>query len=85
MRKLSLNQLDLGEGNLLQRKQLKTVFGGYISTGSCAYVTRNGDGEIYVEQNVSQETAQSIGSLDGNNWCCESCDTASWINSCNVC
>lgn len=85
MKKLNLKNLNLSPGDFLGREQLLTVFGGYIGAGSCAFVTRNGDGEIYVEINVSQETAQAIGSLEGNNWCCESCDTASWINSCNVC
>ncbi|MET2983634.1 hypothetical protein [Aureibaculum conchae] len=70
---------------LLQRSELKSVFGGRVDEGSCAYVTRNGDGEIYVEKNVSQDTAESFGEEPGNNWCCESCNTASWIDSCNVC
>ncbi len=35
MKKLSLKSLKLGANDLLQREQLKTVFGGY-SDGPCA-------------------------------------------------
>jgi len=39
MKKLSLNELDLGTENLLQREQLKSVFGGAQPNGfDCAPV-----------------------------------------------
>ena len=69
----------------LNRKQQQLVFGGLhelnAQGGSCAFVTYGGGGEIYVEKNVSRETARSR----GDRWCCASCSSASWINSCNVC
>ena len=73
----------LNLGKALNRKQQQLVFGGREDdeSGTCAYVVYNGDGEILVEKNVSKSTAMSI----GQNWCCDSCDSASWIDSCNIC
>ncbi|OQD42717.1 hypothetical protein BUL40_09355 [Croceivirga radicis] len=58
MKKLSLKKLNLGADELLQKEQLKTVFGGYGSgcfddcksdsdcSGECpkCYITQGGDG-----------------------------------------
>lgn len=35
MKKLSLKNLKLGADDMLQRNQLKTVFGGYSGSGTC--------------------------------------------------
>lgn len=71
----------------LNKEQQKSVFGGLAAAGgSCAVMMQNGDGEILVVQglSLSQVTAAG-GNGGGNRWCCDSCSTASWINSCNIC
>jgi len=74
MKKLSLKNLNLGANDMLQRNQLKTIFGGdggYTgNTGTCAY-QYNG----YVIIDASRESAQS--NTTGY-WCCDSCCSASW-------
>ena len=85
MKKLSLKKLKLEKSDLIERNQLKTViggyggYGGYGDTGSCYYLTgRDGDGAPIGGMRVSMDEAKEATS-NGGNWCCSSCDSASWL------
>ena len=70
MKKLSLKNLKLETNDMLQRNQLKTVFGGYgpPGSGTCGY--RNDMGVIC---GLSKEVAMEQVTLFGGYWCCGSC------------
>lgn len=76
MKKLSLKNLKLEANDMLQRNQLKSVFGGYggYNTGTCAYQNVHG----WVVIDASKSTAQAGAAESGGHWCCDSCCTASW-------
>ncbi len=77
------NILNLEGVAVLTKEQQKSVNGG---RGTCAVRMLNGDGEILVMQNLSlAEVTAAGGNGGGNSWCCASCGTATWINSCNIC
>ncbi len=80
MKKLSLNKMKLEAGDMLQREQLKTVFGGYSigegTIGTCAYQHPT----LGVVVEASRETAERRAKRFGTHWCCESCCTTSWAN-----
>ena len=73
----------------LNKDQQRNVFGGLVdgngTSGSCAVRITNGDGEILVYWGSKSEITSLGGNGGGNSWCCASCSTASWINSCNIC
>ena len=76
----------------LSKDQQKNTFGGRGldaggngTTGSCAVLITNGDGERLVFRGTLAEITAAGGNGGGRRWCCESCSTASWINSCNIC
>jgi hypothetical protein len=81
MRKLSLNELNLGVESLLQRGQLKTILGGYIQ--ECRLAIRNADGSFgyWTDAAYSVSDAQDAYNShqtfsDGSyvsGYCCASC------------
>ena len=74
------NILNLEGVTALSKEQQKSINGG------CAVRMTNGDGEILVVTGLSlAEVTAAGGNGGGNRWCCASCGSASWINSCNVC
>lgn len=73
------NILNLAGVSVLSKQEQKSVNGG------CAVLITNGDGEILVMHGTKEEITAMGGNGGGNRWCCESCDTASWIDSCNIC
>ena len=70
--------LSLEASDLLQREQLKTVFGGYVSTG-CAYQGGNGYAGIS-SPTMSYSEAQSGASITGGYFCCASCCSVGWLD-----
>jgi len=65
MKKLSLKNLKLEVNDILQREQLKTVFGGYVNDGDCRIFVRmvdsngNETGQNYWTDKIySVESAQ---------------------------
>lgn len=68
MKKLSLKNLNLGVNDLLQKQQLKSIFGGYGS-GSCGYKSPNG--EVWCGLSANQAAAAAAN--NGGYWCCQSC------------
>lgn len=77
MKKLSLRNLKLGNDDLLQREQLKTVFGG--NTG-CAYQGGNGYAGIS-DPNMAYMTAMAGSIQNGGYFCCASCCGVSWLST----
>lgn len=77
--KLDLQQLN---AEVLTRSQMKTIFGGLASGGTCAYYLPDGSasGGPIVTYNVSSQEAQEYANAwgAGAHWCCDSCGTASW-------
>ncbi len=78
MKKLSLKKLKLESSDLLQRNELKTVFGGEYN--ECQALV---NGQLYFGLSVS--TAQSFynqgvsgGYGDNSAYCCASCSEKSW-------
>ncbi|MEW4924703.1 hypothetical protein [Algibacter sp. 2305UL17-15] len=84
MKKLSLKSLKLEAGDMLQRDQLKTVFGGY---GCSVYYTENGVSQ-WSAQTLTVSQAQSAYNSGGDElfnghgnpsitvsgYCCASCN-----------
>lgn len=77
------NILTLDGVSALSKQEQKSVHGGLA--GSCAVRMLDGDGEISVVWGTKAEITAAGGNGGGNSWCCASCATASWINSCNIC
>lgn len=78
------NILNLEGVVALNKEQQKNVFGG--KSAGCAVMMQNGDGEVLVVKGLSlSEVTEAGGNGGGNRWCCASCSTATWINSCNIC
>ena len=80
MKKLKLEELNLGYAEVLSREELKKVLGGMGSGGSgggsgagccCAHGSYNGFDVYYcgMHKDSAQQKAQEI---DGK-WCCDSC------------
>ncbi|WP_306353459.1 hypothetical protein [Flavobacterium sp. '19STA2R22 D10 B1'] len=67
----------------LNKIQQRSISGG--RNGSCAVMMTSGDGEILVMHGTLAEITAAGGNGGGNKWCCKSCNSASWINSCNIC
>ena len=65
--------LNLEGVEVLSKKQMKTVEG----SGTCAYT----DGDGLVRTGISKATATSLMAMSGPGarWCCQSCNTASWL------
>lgn len=81
LQKLSLSKMI----DKLTRNEMRYVIAG-SGTGTCAVMMTNGDGEVLVVQNISlAEVTSAGGNGGGNQWCCDSCSDASWIDSCNIC
>lgn len=61
MKKLSLKKLKLREDDLLQKQQLKTIFGGYEQTQMCYNKIEYDDGYWYVSNQGSDiNTCQNL-------------------------
>lgn len=84
MKKLSLKNAE----NLLTRKEMKLINGGYYTTGSggcCARAWHDYAPPLQgqyssVACGLSMSEAQSYASgSGGGNWCCDSCGSASWL------
>lgn len=83
--------LSLEGVSVLTKTQQKNTLGGLADGGfggseegeggTCAGLILNGDGERLVFWGTKSEVL----AVNPNNWCCSSCSTASWINSCNIC
>lgn len=77
------NILNLNGISVLSKQEQRNVNGGI--NGGCAVLMTNGDGERLVFHGTKAEITEAGGNGGGNRWCCESCGSATWINSCNVC
>ena len=76
----------------LKKEQQKNTFGGKdlnigdnVLAGSCAVLITNCDGERLVWWGSLDEITAAGGNGGGRRWCCDSCSSASWINSRNIC
>ena len=79
MKKLSLKNLKLETNDMLQRNQLKTVFGGYAYPGGSCCVTVVGNVSTSRHCGFSKQEAideaNTVASWGGVRayWCCASC------------
>ena len=64
MKKLSLKNLKLGADDMLQRNQLKAVFGGYTSNGTCKAYWPDASATPY----YSAEYSVDFLTINGNRW-----------------
>ena len=76
------NILNLDGVTVLNKKQQKVVNGG--KEGTCAAQVTNANGDMIVITDVDISTAQQAAGYGAslglsNNWCCDSCGSASWM------
>ena len=80
------NILNLEGVSVLNKKQQKIVNGG--KAGTCAAIVTNDQGVSAIIYDVSKADALQAagwGASQGysNNWCCDSCGSASWMQGIN--
>ena len=68
--------LNLEGVTLLSKKQKQLVTGGVIPPGTCAI--QGGNGFVGVS-GVSKEYALQHSTANGGHWCCDSCQSATWL------
>jgi len=68
---------------VLTKEQQKMVSGGDGGTCAAVYYSTDQYGNVWanITMNVSKEYAQQWGSIGNGRWCCDSCGSASWLNS----
>ncbi len=75
-----LRKLESLQGvSVLSKEAQKKIAGG---VGTCAYYLPHGSatGGPIVTYNVPRSEAESWASQGGGNWCCDSCNSASWYH-----
>ncbi len=69
-----MKKFKLEANEVLQRNELKTVFGG----GGCRIMIGGYGGSIF-STDSEEESLRVLGKNGGGRYCCDSCDDATWL------
>ena len=69
--------LNLEGVEVLSKHQQKFISGGNIPSGTCAVQGGNG---YYGVSGVSKAYAIEAAGATGGHWCCDSCQSATWLS-----
>lgn len=71
------NILNLDGVTVLNKKQQNSINGGYLPEGTCAVQGGNGYAGV---SGISIAYAQEAAAATGGHWCCDSCQSATWLS-----